>query len=235
MKRNVSYKLLALAIAVVIWAYANEGLNPSVSKELPIHVEFASVPPMGYRVGESRVSPSSAVVAGTAQNVNAIRRLVVKVDPGDSAESIDDDFPVIACDKHGRPAQNVELSPAKARLRLELREAPARRVAFVSPSVVGQPPFPCKVRRIDVSPESVSVTGPPERLLDVTMLKTEPVELSNRTETFSRDVRVILPPGLTLEEEKSVHVIVHITSPPPVEKAPPPPDTSTEPDDSGGA
>jgi len=34
LRRNIGYKLLALAIAIIIWFYANEGQNPRASVEL---------------------------------------------------------------------------------------------------------------------------------------------------------------------------------------------------------
>jgi len=310
LRHNIRYKLLALAIALVIWAYVNGMQNPTVSKartlkvevcnidpgyvkttepkpvrillEIPrahansiaagmddisayvnlqgkraglhivpvkvrlpasfpdpvnilavpskvpvtleekarrtfkVNVKFTGSPPVGYRFGTPQVSPGKVIVSGIARKVDTVNRLVVAVDPGDlSANNIDNDFLVVAQDRYGRQVQGVELIPKKAHVRLELLEAPASRAVYVSLDAVGQPPFPCRVSGIDVYPQTVTLTGRPERLMNITTLKTKPVKLTNRTRTFSQRVSIIAPMGCGLADGKSVRVTVRIESPAP--------------------
>lgn len=309
MKRNIGYKLLALAIALVIWAYANEGQNPRISREiklpldvrkvdpgcvvtaapktvkvslegarthvnsvaaepdaitayvnlhgkragkhtlpvivrlpegftglvsassvprkalitlqekvqrvLAVGVQFIGSPPVGYRFGQPQVSPSQVIVSGTAERANRVTRLMVAVDVGASnADGINGEFSVVALDRYDKQVKDVELTPERIYLRLPLLEAPASRAVFVSVDIVGQPPFPHKVGGIDVYPQTVTVTGRPERLMNTTSVKTEPVYLANRTKTFSQRVRVIAPSGLTLADSGYVRVTVKIEAPP---------------------
>lgn len=304
-RRNVGYKLLALAIAAVIWAYANEGQNPQISKEiklpldvrrvdpgrtvtsapkivkvllegtrthidsitaepdtiaayvnlqgktagrhvlpvivrlpdgliglvtaipapreaaitleekvertLKVGVEFINTPPVGYRFGTPQISPAQVILRGTAEHVKRTARLVVAVDTvASEKDGITGEFPVLALDKNGKPVQGVELSPEKVRLRLELLETPASRAVFISVDAVGQPPFPHKVVGIEVDPQTVTVTGRPEQLINITTLKTEPVQLANHTKSFSQQARIIAPPDLTLTDGKQVRVTVKI-------------------------
>lgn len=307
LKRNFGYKMLALAIAIVIWTYANEGQNPRVTKELklpldirkiepglvvasapktvkitiegarnyvdgvvaepdtmnayvsvrgkpagrhvlpvkvevpeglkflltaipappeaavtldersqralPIDVQFTNPPPVGYRFGSPQLSPNRAAVIGTKEQLDAVSQLVAAVDTRRSAAGgINSDFPIIALDKDGKPVAGVEISPRKVHLRLELLEAAASRIVFVSPDVTGQPPFPYKVTKIEVMPQTVSVSGRPEQLADVTTLRTTCLQVGGRTAGFSERVRVIAPQGLALGEGGYVRVTVTIAS-----------------------
>jgi len=135
LRGNIKYKLLALAIAVIIWLYANESQNPRVSREP---------------------------------------------------------------------------TPKRTNVSTELLEAPASRAVFVGPDTAGQPSFPYKVGDIVVRPQTATVTGRPERLMNVTTLKTETVDLAGRTSTFSQRVRIVVPLGLTLAGSKYVSVTVKI-------------------------
>lgn len=313
LKRNFAYKMLALAIAIVIWTYANEGQNPRITKEmkvpldirkiepglvvasapktvkitiegardyvervvaepdtlaayvngrgkaagrhvlpvkvdlpeglkflvtaipippeaavtldersqrpLPIDVQFTNPPPVGYRFGAPQLSPNRAAVIGTTAQLDVVSQLVVAVDTRRSAAGeINSDFPIVALDKDGKPVAGVEINPRKVHLRLELLESAASRIVFVSPDVVGQPPFPYKVTKIVVIPQTVSVSGRPEQLADVTTLRTEPLQVGGRTDGFSERVRVIPPQGLALGESGYVRVTVTIAS---SEKNPP--------------
>lgn len=306
LRRNLPYKLLALAIAIIIWTYANEGQNnatkelsvpldiraiesglavtsapPSVSvvfqgarahvesvlaepdavsayvslkgksagryllpvnvkvpegfmglvkksavprevsvvleqrteRDFPVAVQFSGPPPVGYRFGSPQLSPDHVTASGTLRQIGAASQLIVAVDTRKAtAGGLDDDFPVSALDKDGKPVRGLELSPSKVRLRLDLLKAPASRVVFVSPNLVGQPPFPFKVAKIQVSPESVAVTGRPEQLENVTTLKTDAIDVSGRTKSFAVLVRVVTPQGLALAENQHIRVTVSIAS-----------------------
>lgn len=43
LKRNIGFKLLALIIAIVIWAYANKSQNPNISRELILPLEIHNI------------------------------------------------------------------------------------------------------------------------------------------------------------------------------------------------
>jgi YbbR domain-containing protein len=307
LRRNLPYKLLALVIAVIIWAYANEGRNPGVTRELkvpldlrmieprlvvtsapqtvrvslegmrthvesvlaepdavsayvnlkekpagryilpvnvklpegfmglvnktsaprevsvvleqrarrvfPVDVQFTGPPPVGYRFGSPQLSPNRASASGTGRQLDLISQLVAAVDTKSAtAGGIDDDFPITPLDKDGKPVSAIETTPLKVHLRLDLLEAPASRIVFVSPDVVGQPPFPCRVTGIEVKPQSIAVTGRPEQLANVTTLKTGTIPLAGRTQSFTARVRVIAPQGLALAENSAIRVTVSIAS-----------------------
>jgi len=307
LKRNLPYKLLALVIAIIIWAYANEGRNPGITKDLgvpldlrgveptlvvtsapqrvrvslegarthvesvlaepdavaayvnlkgkpagryvlpvnvklpegfmglvnktsaprevsilleqrarrvfPVDVQFTGPPPVGYRFGSPQLAPNRASASGTGRQLDLISQLVAAVDmKSATAGGIDDDFPLTALDKDGKPVSAIETTPLKVHLRLNLLEAPASRIVFVSPDVVGQPPFPYKVTDIEVKPQSIAVTGRPEQLANVTTLKTGTIPLAGRTQGFTARVRVIAPQGLALAENGVIRVTVSIVS-----------------------
>ena len=137
--------------------------------------------------------------------------MVVAVDTNDTSNgSIDDNFAVAALDADGKAVEGLALNPQKVHLRLELVEAPASRVVFISPEVSGQPPFPYKVSEINVEPQTISVTGRPEQLMNVTTIKTQPIQIAGHTKTFSQVVQVVAPRGLALTKGDSVRVTVRI-------------------------
>lgn len=218
-RRNIKYKLLALSIAIVVWAYANGGIKPHVTKLMKVNAEFTGVPPVGYRFNTPQFIPSRAKVNGTAGNVNKVDRLVVVVDYTEvDAGGIDSYFPVQALNKKGRFIQDVELAPDRVRLRIGLRRAPARRIVLVSPNIVGHPQYPYTVSDIELNPENVAITGRPEQLLGISTLKTEPIDLTGRTETFSQRTKIIAPSGLTLPDVRYAEIRVKIQQVLPVQE-----------------
>lgn len=188
-------------------------LEEKTDRTLSIGVQFVGSPPVGYRFGTPQIQPDKAVIKGIARDVASVSRLVVATDPGDSgAQSINGDFQIIAQDKYGSEVRSLELEPAKVHLHLDLLEAPANRVIFVSVNTVGRPPFPYKVESIEVQPDTVTVAGLPEQLANVSTLETEPIQLANRTKTFTQRVRISIPTGLTIAGGSDVRVTLKISS-----------------------
>jgi YbbR domain-containing protein len=307
LRRNLRYKLLALALSIIIWSSANEGQNPNITRELkvpldtrdvqvdyvvsnapkmikvslegqkshvesliaepdtvsayvklrgqaagqcvlpvkveipiglkglvhatasphevtinldqkaqrtlPVDVQFVSPPPVGYRFGAPDVAPGKATVSGTAKQVNAVAQLVAEVESrGGYASGVDDELQLVAEDKDGNVMRGLEISPARVHVHLELLEAPASRIVFVSPDITGQPAFPYKVNSIEVSPQTISITGTADQLGSVTTLRTDAISVSGRTSDFTQRVRVLAPRGLAIGANRYVRVTVSIIS-----------------------
>lgn len=310
LRRNLRYKILALAVSIIIWAYAGEGQNPNITREikvpldtrdlqvdcviseapstikvslegqkshvesliaepdsvsayvrlrgksagrhvlparveipvglkglvhakaipkevtvtldekaqrlLPVDVQFVSPPPVGYRFGAPAVTPRKVAISGTARQVNSVAQLVAEVaSKGGNTGGIDDEFQVIAEDKDGNVLRGLDMSPAQVHVHLQLLEAPASRIVFISPDIVGQPPFPSKVGSIEVSPQTIAVTGRPDQLGSVTTLRTEPVSVAGHSSDFIQRVRVLAPKGLQIGDNRLIRVTVRIISPEP--------------------
>jgi len=182
-----------------------------ISRMMMVSVQFTGSPPVGYRFSRPALSPSRVAISGTAKQTSAVSQVILAVDTKFATDgSIDDYFAVSAVDEYGKAVKGLTLNPEKVHLHLDLVEAPASRVVFISPEIVGQPPFPCKVTSIEVSPQTISVTGRPEQLMNVTTIKTKPISIGSRTKTFSQVVPLLAPPGLSLVKGDAVRVTVKI-------------------------
>jgi len=186
-------------------------LENKAQRIMAINVQYSGSPPLGYKFGVPQLSPGKAIVSGRTAVVNKVAKLVINVDADSSVPTdIDGDFVVHAVDAHGKQVRGVELTPERVHLKLNLLEAPATRAVFVSIDTNGLPPFPYKVESISIKPQMVTVAGKPERLVSVTVVKTEPIHLSGRTRSFTQDMRIIVPPGLQLTDRHNVQVTVKI-------------------------
>jgi len=207
-------------------AHALVTLTRKARRTCPVEVQFVGLPPVGYRFGTPKFSPKRVVVTGPERTLKQVSRLVVAVDPRiGGSKSVDGEFPVAARDSHGQEVHGVRVSPESVHLSMDLLEAPASRLVFVSLDTVGQPPFPYRVEEIDIRPDTLTLTGRPELLMNISTLRTEPVHLSDRTKTFGQRVKVIVPAELSAEADGSyVNVTVRIGRTTPAE----PPDTAPE-------
>jgi YbbR domain-containing protein len=202
-------------------------LEKTAERTLDIDSQFTSPPPMGFRFGVPQILPIKAVIRGPTGKVDSVSQLAAAIDldqPG--MQSIDGDYAIVALDKGGMQIAGLEITPGRTHVHMELREAPVNRVVFVGVNAIGQPPFPYRVETIRIEPSTVTLAGRPEEVAKVGSIRTEPIQLANRTKTFTQKARIIAPEGLSLPDGGYVQVTVKIVSSPDTENKSPTTGTS---------
>ncbi len=117
----------------------------------------------------------------------------------------------------------VEITIQPAEITVSLAERATREVDVV-PNFVGAPPSGHRLQQYTLNPPEIEIVGPPERLDAVEWVETEPIELSERTGSFSAKVRlrapdplVKLPAGEQVELEAVIEETVVLTTFEPIE------------------
>lgn len=200
-------------------------LEPKISRLHTIDIQMISAPKSGYQFAEPMISPGKAVISGPSKLVNSVMKLAVSLDVGDSAGSIEGDFTVMALDRKGKSVQGVEINPGSVHLRMELLESPGSRIVYVTPNLVGRPAFPNHVTSIEVMPQTLVLSGKADILAGAGTLFTDPINIANRTRTFTQTVNAVIPSGLTVKGDKSIKVTVNIAPDQGQDANPPAPDS----------
>lgn len=201
-------------------------LEAKEKRSVPITASEPGTPPAGYRFRPAKITPHSATIEGNREAVDSVRQVVVNVDGGNSVGTIDSDFPVIALDGDGAQVNGVTVTPTSAHVRIEMGKVPAAKTLIVSANLTGTLPYPYKITGIDISPQTVTVTGRPEILSQAYTVQTAPIDLSGATADVTRQVACTPPAGLAITGSGQVTVTVHIASlpvPAAPMPAPPPP------------
>lgn len=67
----------------------------------------------------------------------------------------------------------------------------------VIPDLSGEPAYGYSVLGVRVTPPTITITGLPEQLFEIDMVRTEPVKIAGETQDVVRDVGLVLPPEFT--------------------------------------
>jgi YbbR domain-containing protein len=185
-------------------------LEKKVSRLFKIEIKMLSETSKDYTFTPPMISSSNAVVSGSLRLINSIDKLVVPLDPGESASSIDGEFSVMAVDSEGKDIQGVQINPDKVHLVMKLIEAPISKIAYIVPDIIGQPQYPYVILGIDIHPQTVIISGKPADITDISTVKTSPINLDGKTKTFSQSVKLIMPKGVKLDNNDSVRVTIYI-------------------------
>ncbi len=187
---NKGAKLLALLLAVITW-YA---IQPSISFEtivsdVPVRVTVDS----GWAVLEQ--SPGSAEVhfRGSREGIRdlPLQQLEVAVDMRGEAYEETITVPLELSDVNAPPAvRPFHIRPSELVLSVDQergREVPVR------PLIQGSPPEGYEVESVTTEPPTVTVSGPRQRLETIEAIRTVPIDMEGRLQSFNVRVDLVSP------------------------------------------
>ncbi|MCP5042222.1 MAG: hypothetical protein GY944_14445 [bacterium] len=203
--------LLALVIAVILWALAHGASSIERAYDVPVELES---------IGEDLV-----VTDQTPRNINVrimgSQAALRNVDPGKLRYPID-----VSGSKPGdaefevdvsnislpRGARIVSRSPSRVFIHFEPR---GRKAVGIRVDTSGELPEGYVLERVEVQPSHVWLTGARGHVLRLREVVTEPIDLSGLNAKEERQVSLLLGAGtVRMEKEESIKVVLHIAREP---------------------
>jgi YbbR domain-containing protein len=196
-------------ITVVSWLpdRVTVQVDDLVSREVPVTVDPGTIPD-GLGTGKTTVDPTTVVVSGPASVVGTV--VAARAAPVIQASglSVNQDLALTAVDRLGDPVTPVKLEPDTARVTIQVFPNVGSRAIPVSPVVTGTPAAGFEVATITVDPTVVTVKGDAERLAALESIDTEPVSVTDATETVEATVALAPPDDVAPLDGSTVKVTV---------------------------
>lgn len=181
----------------------------------PIDVVVRREPPLGYSYPSELVcDQTEVIVRGSAERVQSVVSAEVRMDLSDKRNPFTETFDLIPVDADGRTVSNVELSPTSVVCSVDIQAREDVTPIEVLPATTGSPPDGYVFEGYDsFSPRSVGVTGDRDAIASMNrVVRTAPIDLRGRTETFTVEVPLQLPEGVRLvPEDQLISVTVRIS------------------------
>jgi YbbR domain-containing protein len=112
----------------------------------------------------------------------------------------------------------AQIEPVRVTITPIVMAAQVRKSVLISPDIVGTPATGYIPVGATLSPKQVVLSGPTSTLINVFSVKTQPIDITNLTQSKKFSVRLLLPAGTTCPT-KSVNVRYDVTEDPAVRKA----------------
>jgi len=181
----------------------------------PIEVVVRREPPLGYSYPSELVcNQTEVVVRGSAERVQSVRAAEVRMDLSDKRNPFTETFDLIPVNAEGRTVSNVELSPSSVICSVDIQAREDVIPMEVLPATTGAPPDGYIFEGYaSFSPRTVGVSGDRSAIDSMNrVVRTAPIDLRGRTETFTVEVPVVLPEGVRLvPEDQLISVTVRIS------------------------
>lgn len=192
-------------------------VDREAEKRVPVEAVIVREPPLGYSSSVEGCSPSEVTVRGSAEKVESVDHAEVRLSlSNDLNPTTKSNQGLIPVNAEAREVQgNITLEPTVVSCTVDIQVREDVIQVRVLPNVIGAPPggyLFAGYERVD--PETVAVTGDRQAIDEMNYVaRTEPIDLSTRTETFTVEVPLDLPEGVSLvPEDQLIAITVNITS-----------------------
>lgn len=207
-REHFRLKLIAVGLALALWASLHTG-GPSLLPAMQsAPIELLNIPP-DLALSSEVPETVDVTLRGRQSRIGAVTstdiRVRIDLSDGHAGENLVD-----VMDNVSVPSDfEVErVQPAQLRIILEEEVEALRPVVSV---IEGEPApgYEVSSRRLD--PESARIRGPRSRVADVEQLRTEAVNITGRTESFSQQVALQADSSfVTLPEDREVQLNIEI-------------------------
>lgn len=205
--QNLRYKLLALGIALLLWAVASG--TSDLQRGFDVPIAFEGVPEDLVIVDKStdevnlRVQGSRASLRNVSPGNMEYRLVVAGAKQGRADYEVD-----VTRFELPRGARIVASSPSSIEVKFERR---GTKVVRVRPDLEGEPLEGFQVASVAVEPDRVRISGARSQVLQLTEIMTETVPLAGISESFEREVKLTVGARNTwVEDPQSVRVRIAV-------------------------
>jgi len=180
-------------------------------KDVPVVVEQEGQPALGYETGDSTTAPEFVRIRGPASLVKqAVRAEVAMVIEGQLSDVSDDVRPVVV-DENGEPIPQLEVTPRTVTVNIPIQEPGYFRKLPVNINLKGELAPGYRLSSLMVTPEIVTIFGNTYAVQNAPRyLQTQPISLTQITESLTTTLDLQMPEGLFVVEPNSTQVTVSI-------------------------
>jgi YbbR domain-containing protein len=187
-KRNIGLKILSVGLAITLWFYVSHRGESETSVDA--QVDFKNIP-AGMEILRQSARKVSVSVQGYEQAVYRLRptdvRLVVDLGSakkGETTQSLDRENVLLP-----RSLKVLRIEPSSIKISLD---ETASRTVQVRPYITGIPERPFELRTVTVRPSAVTVEGPRSEVEKLTVLRTDPIDITGFNEDIVQNAKLNL-------------------------------------------
>lgn len=183
-----------------------------ITQEVPVTLDIRGTVARGHSQGTPLIDPPTITVSGPASRVNPLDFARVTVFLNNERETKIDSPQPIFYDRQGRVASvgGLTLSTEQVQVTVPIDEAADFAEKFVDVVWTGDPAPGYRLLSISANPPSVLVQGSPSQLGRFTRIETEPIDINGLTASFEQKVALVLPTGITLDQDQELFVTIEI-------------------------
>jgi YbbR domain-containing protein len=204
--KNLGLKITAVLLSILLWIFASSRGLSEISLDVPL--EFKNIPP-GLELMSYDVKSVSLTIKGQERLIRTIRPTDIRVWIDLSKAKKGEGIYAINGKNISLPLTVTLKNITPTSVKILLEESVSKTV-MVKPIVVGIPERGYYVKSIIVIPKTVDIEGASSKIRKVDKVKTEPLDITGRSETLKKDLKLDVS-GMTIRtsvDEVMVKIVI---------------------------
>ena len=189
-------------------------LEQVVRRTVPVRLEIAGDPSIGYQAGTPSVSAATAEISGPASIADSVSELVAHINIADTKESINGSVPLQPVNTSGQAVSGISIEPSEVTVKIPVEQLGGYRDVAVKAVIEGQAATGYRITNIVVSPPVVTLfSSDPSLVAGLPgFVETEPLNISQAIDDIEARLSLKLPAGVSLVGEQTVVAQVSVAA-----------------------
>lgn len=195
----------------------NLNIDVIQEKQLPVRVKTINSTAQGYSSFLPVINPSQVIVRGSQQALANLEAAQVTVDLDKATTSLDLSLDVTHfIDKGGKeiPNSGLQIIPKAIQVQVPIIQNIPTKTVTIKPMLQGKPRDGWSVSRVILDPETIKITGPYEKLVNVDQILTKNIDITGLQDNLITQAALEVPEGISLLYQPSVKVVVQVEAAP---------------------
>lgn len=185
-------------------------LDTIVRQSYPVSIVQQGLPAVGYSIGKVFFDPSEVVIEGAKSKLMTVKSTAVVVDVNKVTASFTRAVAVNIFDADGAIVKDLKVTPAQVNVSIDVVQAQTQKIIPVKPSLVGEPADGYQIREVVLEPNTVTITGPQDKVNEIASVSTQPVDITGFTADFTGTVGLQLPEGIAVIGPTTYNLVITI-------------------------
>jgi YbbR domain-containing protein len=180
-----------LRVEDVIPPEADVSLVERFEAEVEVFIEVVGEPPAGFTMSAPEPEENTVIVEGPQGRVEQVARATAVLDVDGATDDVRQSVRLVPVDSRGQRVTGVSLDPDLVDVRVEVTQETFSQPVFVVPDIIGSPAEGYEILGVEVSPATVTVTGPQADVEALESIATEPIDIGGATSDIARTVSLV--------------------------------------------
>ena len=183
-----------------------------ITRTIPVALNPINLPSVGYKEGAATLNPANVTISGPQGKVEKVQSALVDLGAISPQSDIDELVRPRLLDADNRDVADVKVDPAQVRVRIPISVQINYKSIPIELNITGVPApgYSAVAVTTDMISQTINVYGDPAELEQVKSIVTEPIDISNATETVVKTVGLVRRNNLYIQDNRRINVTVTI-------------------------
>lgn len=182
-------------------------LDKMVQETRKVELAYSGLATEGVKVDAVKTEIEKVKLDGPSLLVGQVAKVVAHIDLDKKEQDFSEEVDIIAVDSAGNEISGVTITPNKTSIKGKVISVPVEKTVDVNFQMIGELPAELALKGLKADADKIVISGYRPNVEKVTLLKTEPLNLSNITGSTTVALSILFPEGISADKQTIIVTI----------------------------